>query len=59
MKCKLTLPEKLIDLRKSHVGETETAPDTSIVEGIRSDLEAYKNFKSSRSEKDFALIWSL
>ena len=50
------LGEIIKDLRKSHAGETETAPKTSIVEGIRSDLETYKNFKGSRSEKDFALM---
>ena len=50
------LGEIIKDLRKSHAGETETAPDISIVEGIRSDLEAYKNFKGNRSEKEFALM---
>lgn len=50
------LGEIIKDLRKSHAGETETAPDTSIVDGIRSDLETYKNFKGSHLEKDFALM---
>ena len=50
------LGEIIKDLRKSHAGETETAPETSIVESIKSDLETYKNFKGSRSEKDFALL---
>lgn len=50
------LGEIIKDLRKSHAGETETAPETSIVENIKSDLETYKNFKGSRSEKDFALL---
>lgn len=50
------LGEIIKDLLKSHAGETETAPDTSIVEGIKSDLETYKNFKGSRLEKDFALM---
>ncbi len=76
MKCRLTLQEKLKDLRvehglsleqladaeiikdlqKSYARETETAPDTSIVEGIKSDFEAYRNFKGSRSEKNFFLM---
>ncbi|MDE7321880.1 MAG: helix-turn-helix domain-containing protein [Lachnospiraceae bacterium] len=50
------LGEIIKDLRKTHAGETETAPTTSIVEDIKSDLETYKNFKGSRSEKDFALM---
>lgn len=50
------LGEIIKDLRKSHAGETETAPTTSIVEDIKSDLETYKNFKGSRAEKDFALM---
>lgn len=50
------LGEIIKDLRKSHAGEKETAPETSIVEDIRSDLEAYKSFKGSRPEKDFALM---
>ena len=50
------LGEIIKDLRKSHAGETETAPASSIVEDIKSDLEAYKNFKGSAAEKDFALM---
>lgn len=50
------LGEIIKDLRKSHAGEKETAPETSIVEDIRSDLEAYKNFKGGAAEKDFALM---
>ncbi len=50
------LVEIIKDLLKSYAGKTETAPETSIVEGIRSDLEICKNFKGSRSEKDFALM---
>jgi len=34
----------------------ETAPASSIIEDIKSDLEAYKNFKGSVAEKDFALM---
>lgn len=43
-------------INTKNAGETETAPTTSIVEDIKSDLEAYKNFKGSRAEKDFALM---
>ena len=50
------LGETIKDLRKSHAGETETTPETSIVEDIKSDLEVFKNFKGSRAEKDFALM---
>ena len=50
------LGEIIKDLRKAHAGETETAPATSIVEDMKSDLEAYKKFKGSRAEKDFALM---
>ncbi len=39
------LVEIIKDLRKAHAGETETAPTTSIVEDIKSDLETYKNYK--------------
>ncbi len=50
------LGEIIKDLRKSHAGETETAPVSSIVEDMKSDLEAYKKFKGSAIEKDFALM---
>lgn len=50
------LREIIKDLRKSHTGETETAPETSLVESMRNDIKAYKNFKGTHSEKNFTLM---
>ena len=47
------LGEIIKDLRKSHAGETETAPETSIVENIKSDLEAYKKLQRQSHRKRF------
>lgn len=38
------LGEIIKDLLKAHAGKTKTAPASSIIEDIKSNLEAYKNF---------------
>ena len=45
------MDEILADIRKAHRGRAESAPDTSVAEKLKADLEEAANFKGSQVEK--------
>ena len=55
MHDKLTIQERIRDLREKHRKDSTSAPEISVVQKMKQDLDEVANFKGSKLEKQIIL----